>query len=538
MQNTKLPFTLTKPDEPTPTPDEGEDNVVPADPSDSATPTDTEETIATPDTGFFTASSKTTQNTIAAFAVILATLVFAIIIINKLCRKKVKFGKVSKSYDAGKLLIIPILLAGALLATTFKNQSFADTDEIEYADTTAPANIELAGELDKEGNTFSFTKATITMNDATNYGFELYALAGADSLAPKTEDNETTISSIEEAGPLSANTYGYTLQPDAKPEDEWYPLSTIASSFYSTKDSTTAETATDIYFGILTNKDAAPDTYELDLDFYGTKSHPTLISQLTYMQEFKSITTDDLATIKGNMVKNQQYQLKDSRDQKIYYVAMLNDGNVWMTQNLDHDIVTDTNYYTPENTDIPENWVSIKATYATGDGTYIDTSTEPESYDPGDICWDGESSSVACTQKDSHYHLGNYYNWTAAVAMNDSSMYNGGNSGAPVNQSICPAGWRLPVSSGSKSYPDLVSKLNLTAGENSNIQLAPVFFPQSGYWRRGVARNIGADGGFWSSYFSNGDNAYRLFYSLSTGCLNENSRNARVIGYSVRCVAY
>lgn len=145
-------------------------------------------------------------------------------------------------------------------------------------------------------------------------------------------------------------------------------------------------------------------------------------------------------------------------DDKTYCVAKLKDGNLWMTQNLDHDIKTDGSVaYNNTTTDLGWNgtsyttasWTPASATKTTSDTTWTtdDTGyTIPESYDPGELYWNGNAgyyvgSESDCTTAggtwdstnyrcnlisstgDSHYHLGNYYNWTSAVAMDDSSSY-------------------------------------------------------------------------------------------------------------------
>ena len=62
------------------------------------------------------------------------------------------------------------------------------------------------------------------------------------------------------------------------------------------------------------------------------------------MQDFASLTSSEKTAVLASMTASAQYTLKDSRDQKDYTVAKLADGNVWMTQNLDHDIVAETTY--------------------------------------------------------------------------------------------------------------------------------------------------------------------------------------------------
>ena len=269
---------------------------------------------------------------------------------------------------------------------------------------------------------------------------------------------------------------------------------------------------------------------------------PKTIQSLTYMQDFATLTSKEKTEVLSSMTQNQQYQLKDNRDQKDYYIAKLADGNVWMTQNLDHDIVTTANFYTPQNTDILANWTASTATYATNDTTWIYSVEEPESYDPGDLCWNGTiapdysgtlSTYAEACGNNKHYHIGNYYNWTAAVAMNDSSSYIAGQQ--DVDQSICPAGWRLPTYSGDKSYANLRTALSLTSGASGNVQNAPAYFGYVGYWE-GESSDVGGSGTYWSSVVSGGGLAYGFYFDRD-GNMYLRGNDTRDYGNLVRCVA-
>ena len=186
-----------------------------------------------------------------------------------------------------------------------------------------------------------------------------------------------------------------------------------------------------------------------------------------------------------------------------------------MTQNLDHDIRTDADFYTHANTDLGyggivntnAKWSANQATreclnIGSDEDEYIyncildpeeeplfidPTAYSPTSADPGSLCWNGEIDdswynhrpdyllTYRCNQDGSHYHLGNYYNWTAAIAMNDSSNYI--TEGTIVDQSICPAGWTLPSA---QDFNILIGDLNLEVGPSGNMQLSPIFLPYSG----------------------------------------------------------
>ena len=67
----------------------------------------------------------------------------------------------------------------------------------------------------------------------------------------------------------------------------------------------------------------------------------TPVPNITYMQQ---VTPANRDTILSTMTLDTQYYLVDSRDNKTYCVARLADGNIWMTQNLDHDIDSTKTY--------------------------------------------------------------------------------------------------------------------------------------------------------------------------------------------------
>ena len=258
------------------------------------------------------------------------------------------------------------------------------------------------------------------------------------------------------------------------------------------------------------------------------------------------------STICSNVELNgesSQTQLIDSRDGKVYYVAKLADGNCWMTQNLDHDIVTTTNFYTYANTDIGHGstpntsatWTADKATYAPGTRNWTSTNRYiiQQSYDPGNLCWDGvlylngnEGSIVLCGNQ--HYHLGNYYNWSAAVAMNDTSSYT--NDNVDVNQSICPAGWMLPKAGsyeGSGSFTYLASKMN-----NEGPEQAPTYFSfgSSIEDNNNYLTTIGESTQYWSSVVKSSTNAYRMIITTDDGWSFSDPRY-RDRGFTLRCLA-
>ena len=328
-----------------------------------------------------------------------------------------------------------------------------------------------------------------------------------------------------------------------------------ASNLITTYTQYTGSTAqdVDVYFAAKFTTAIKAGTYTNTVTFISTcvPDLVTDIQELEYMQEFATLTSGEKAAVINSMTLNQQYQLKDNRDEKEYYIAKLADGNVWMTQNLDHDIVTTQGFYTYANTDIghgatPDTsatWTAIRATYDSGHIAWVGSFTTPESYNPGDVCWNGSfgnyslSTGTTVCGNDKHYHIGNYYNWTAAVAMNDSSGYMV--ESVDVDQSICPAGWRLPIggtaNTGSKSFQYLSSQLGFTAGPSGNMHNAPAYFTYVGNFHNGNMNGVGSWGGYWSEVSYDSDEGHSFYFSRS-GELSPQIHGTSDVCGSLRCL--
>lgn len=332
------------------------------------------------------------------------------------------------------------------------------------------------------------------------------------------------------------------------------------------------------------------------------------IEDLTYMQDFATLSDVDYAGVWNSMIEWWQYQLKDSRDNKTYWITKLGDGNIWMSQNLDLDIAR--KYYYHADTDIgyEDSSTSWYPQYATSNvynysGNYItawnfNNSNYPVSLNPGTSAstnwyWDagqwssgnydgynylkGQTGGMFNTSpyatNGTHGHVGNYYNWAAAVATNNASQY-GHLQNAP--NSICPAGWRLPKynaslsPSGSSDYTELDQAVqsiwdeyygsgNQPDGANNDVDMyltgAPFYFPRAGQISKytdpstyttydyGVLESAGTLGSaYWSatSYIISGymdTAAYDWYWWGNYAQGGPEFSYGRGTGMSVRCLA-
>jgi uncharacterized protein (TIGR02145 family) len=136
-----------------------------------------------------------------------------------------------------------------------------------------------------------------------------------------------------------------------------------------------------------------------------------------------------------------------------------------------------------------------------------------------------------------HGHVGNYYNWSAAIASNDTSGIN--TDGTNANTSICPKGWRLPSASDVNDFAVLLDSYDArnTADGYRDKKAAtyPLYFVRGGeVWDAGL-HSAGANGLYWSSTVNSSDEAYGL--DLSSDAINVASEANRYNGRSIRCVA-
>ena len=289
-------------------------------------------------------------------------------------------------------------------------------------------------------------------------------------------------------------------------------------------------------------------------------------------------------------------QLVDTRDNKLYWVTKLKDGHCWMTSNLDLDIGgTNTAPLNSNNTDISTTASGsgiYTAGYAEKDGVWTwtpvstaitsnyyisgtsvkpsawptDNYTTPYSAEGGDTYYytsnttgnDTRYNSLQACKNASHtedeckrYFVGNYYNWTAAIASNNSTNI-GSTVGEIASNSICPKGWRLPNASQSDNVNNEFGRMlyqakitaKVSAGDDSvgyttggfnKLRSNPYYFVRSGNIYGGTLYNPGASGYYWSSTVSGSTFAYVLRFNGTDIYPARNHGGGN--GWSVRCVA-
>ena len=246
----------------------------------------------------------------------------------------------------------------------------------------------------------------------------------------------------------------------------------------------------------------------------------TTISDLTYLQDFNSLSDTEKRTVLGSMQDNTTYNLIDNRDNHTYAVAKLKDGNIWMTENLDLGGTELTNNLTSENTNFNStitaetfnSWIKSSAT-----GTY----TSPE------------LMPISGTDSASGTPYGSLYNYCAASAGSICSAENT----IDAEYDICPAGWRLPTGNTTGEFQALysLSQYNTNAKMRAPIANGGAAFALANYFISSTATNQGNNGGYWSSTWLSDTSMYAMF--LYTSDVDTANRDSRSYGFSIRCVA-
>ena len=254
--------------------------------------------------------------------------------------------------------------------------------------------------------------------------------------------------------------------------------------------------------------------------------------------------TSEICQAATTMGGGAQMQLIDDRinldgEKRLYWVAKLADGNCWMTQNLDLDLIAG-HTYTHADTDLgwSPNSFDANATWTLTGG-------------PSTIAWDIESSKFTGWQSSdtmpysagktsrietSHTSTGNYYNWSASTAYNSSPSH------TQATKSICPAGWRLPRHN-TQEFAQLLIKYKVISNAYSNnylsngyniIRNSPLYFTMSGQVDSNGVINT-TSGSYYDDTIEYSYGRFMEFNSAWIRTLGNNTKGS--VGRSIRCLA-
>lgn len=507
------------------------------------------------------------------------------------------------------LLSFPILFSFTLLSALVLLNSHASADDTKSA--TASVNVASACTMTSSGESshtatatpgvflgnIGTTTITTTCNNHPG-GYAIYAIGYSDSTYGNTNliNSTDTSTTIPTGTGTAGSNWSMKLAPGTGTQTTdivaaYRDYTNVPSTFTkvvnknSATSPTTGSTVTTTY-GTYVTPTQRPGTYNGKVKYIMT--NPSTSEALFYMQD-----VDQIKAALKNASVGTELTVKDKRDNKEYTVAKMADGNIWMNQNLDLCIgCNGTAALTSENTDLNESGTGIYTegysnsggviTWAPNSTTTTGTPATITNFAPGSPAdsvtgWTNSniipqmaeggdhwlannraySDKTDCISAQSieeckHKHVGDYYNWTAAVASNNSATQSARYETAA--NSICPKGWRLPKGpdgTNGSEFNILLSQAGIAAGVDPGsgehidvgfmlgglvkMESDPYYFGHFGGVSGNIFYYLTQNGNYWSGSVVHNSNAFFLNYLHST--LRPANQGTRSMGKSLRCLA-
>ena len=479
------------------------------------------------------------------------------------------------------IVSLPLLVISALVLSlphSFANSSGSDNLAITISSSctlSSVVNVPHNAEVYNGNHMGNIGKTTITTlcNDGNGYAVYANGYSNNEEGNNKLINTEYPQYSIDTGLATSGLTSQWAMKLNNIPDDPSPTPPTIETDYNNvygivpphwTKVASRTSGTTDMAQGssftttyaVYASSSQYAGTYQGQVKYLLT--HPAYPPAFRYMQ--------DVDKWKNELALEESVQAIDKRDGKKYWVTKLKDGHIWMTQNLDFDIEANT-VLNSNTTDLNVAYDSSTGQYAEYNNGYTEsngviyytpasTATTIDFTDTTVTDWQNSNTAPYSANKtDSteigHASLGNYYNWTAAIASNNSSSLTQDTlsdiSKNPQN-SICPKGWRLPtisdqseISSGSTNE---FARLNYLYNENltdTGIKLInnPLWFLKGGQINGSNLSSQNSLAYYRSSSIYNQNYSYsfvfdnsRVFPKYSSG-----TDGAKGSGHSLRCLA-
>lgn len=323
--------------------------------------------------------------------------------------------------------------------------------------------------------------------------------------------------------------------------------------------------------------------YDYTGTFYGPNETITVPPEASYQYGMSLYavwvpSAGDLQSWSGcpSLARGAVTALKDVRDNQVYAVAKLADGNCWMIENLRLNHQTSSGTYanmaqgfstgftglaSPDPLANFGDVTTANSLYST-DGSTVNTisgsylSDRFPRYDNSNTT-SRDSNSDGINRNT--YSYGNYYTWSAALANTDETY---GDNVSIQNSSICPTGWSLPTGGDNTNTANsdfwklstaIVGAAPANASTEKNAFYAynegkaaseayrsyPNNFINSGLAFNGdlIYRGDGGGGYYWASTYSGPMTAYMIDfngYNVYPG----SSSFYKHYGRSVRCMIH
>ena len=479
------------------------------------------------------------------------------------------------------LISIPLLTVSGLVLSHLSFHSSATSSGSDNLAITISSSCTLSSVVNIPHNAEVYNgnylgdigKTTITTlcNDSNGYSVYAVGYSNNEEGNNKLINSEYPQYSIDTGLAASGLTSAWAMKLNNIPDDPSPTPPTIESDYnntygivlaYWTKVASRASGTTDMAQG-----SSFTTTYAV---YASSSQHAgTYIGQVKYVlthpysNDKYRIYMQEVDKWKSSLALEESVQAIDMRDGKKYWVTKLKDGNIWMTQNLDFDIKANTTLNS-NTTDLNVAYDSSTRQYTEYNDGYTESNgviyyTPANSANTIDFIgtnvpgWQNSNTAPYSANKtDStetgHASLGNYYNWTAAIASNNSSSLTQDTlsdiSKNPKN-SICPKGWRLPtISNQSEALPGSTNefaRLNYLYNENktntdAGLTVSPLLFIRSGRVNNNSFEYQNAQSFYWYNANSTSSYAYTFSFTNNTVAL-AGGQATKGTGRSLRCLA-
>ncbi len=417
------------------------------------------------------------------------------------------------------------------------------TDSSNYFSPIATA---ITSPADFNNGTWGFKPSTY--NSASNTSYQPVAtssnVATIDVTNSATTGNYTLSVAAKTDTNTAADTYSYnfvvaaitnSIDYDIVYTDASFPTRTIGSTTGSTVTlSNEVPTKTGYVFkgwctaSVALNASCTGTTYQPGATYTldsGSNNDLTLYAIWAEPCAGQTYVMQNISSWKSSLTQGVSVTACDTRDESLYKVAKLADGNVWMQDNLALGSTTQTYRLTDADTHLASG-----ATYDLPKSSNSTTSPAwANSYTASYINADYKDtiSSDAKAQAGG-WKIGVYYNYCAATAdtiCTDSTA-------TEANFDICPKGWKMPSGGSSGNYQTLYNNSNYNSYDKYRDAL---HLPLSGRFRFGSPYNQGSDGYWWSTTANGGTDRYRL--SVDTSDIFPAYLNDRSFGFTIRCIS-
>ncbi|MBR3386227.1 hypothetical protein IKG68_01515 [Candidatus Saccharibacteria bacterium] len=471
----------------------------------------------------------------------------------------------TKSHKLNLILAVTVLIAFAAIYNICKIPLVTHAEEPVLTDSSSSvfslssdrsltvsvssANIDLALTPSAEGifKSTSDTPLTVTVstNNATGYNLNMTTTTTDLTRTTSLSGQTPVIHTLSGSGSFTSDTFETNAWGFSLDGATYQPVTLSRQITQTTKESNNS--TTNITFAAKLNNEIPHGEYRSTITFIATTNPLEATfdtafdaagkTQVSYngnnyykMQDMSGFICSMVAT-PADTTSAESTQLIDTRDNSIYWVSKLLDGNCWMTQNLDLNLDSsvaltsaDTDLHsvtswTPTRSTINSTAYNNTASGASGgiltfnngaqNGNFapnfsdstssdmtVNANNSPYSADPGyryvapkemsgpNTNWyDNGDTFYYCTNQDTtcggnsengHYTMGNFYNFAAANATNNVETTLGGSANVVQNKvmpdSICPKGWRLPIDQTTNNeFNTLLGASNYNVTSNFNF---------------------------------------------------------------------